>query len=521
MTVVTGFDIAGPGTGGITTGVILDTGGAVANVKAPEFGALGNNVADDTTAIQTAINDVAAEGGGVVFFPAGTYLISAQLNITTANVLLVGVGADSIIKTINNANVNSMVQISHAANCGILLLKLDGNGVNQSGGSGNGVDVYDSTDTLIREITVANSAGPSMFIEGEPNTVQRAKIINCVITGSFSRGIHVYNSSRCLIQGCTIRASVASFTTETILLYQSPLTRVIGNYLTDPANGLLGRNIVAQASNGCTIADNILENLKDDGITLQNSNLCTVSGNTVTGATGSVGPGIAVYLTSQYNTITGNTVTACLNGIMIDGGTGADTPSDCTISNNVAQANTNGGIVLDAAGTATYRRITIVGNVSQGNTTYGIRLQGRGDACNISGNDLNGNGTNYSDGTSPIATANVVQWNLGYNPFIAGIDRTGVRALNTDYVAGVYRRTVHATVTCAATIANAATAGYETTMGGTAFDFSNDVGNNAGLVDTANFQMTFEVDPGGTYAVNSAVGGTSTVTLVRWIEVDW
>jgi hypothetical protein len=105
-------------------------------------------------------------------------------------------------------------------------------------------------------------------------------------------------------------------------------------------------------------------------------------------------------------------------------------------------------------------------------------------------------------------------------PFVAAVDQTGSRALNVDFINGKQRRTVHVTVTCAATVANAATAGYETTIGGTNFDFANDVGANAGVIESGNYQMTFEVDPGGTYAVNSAVGGASTVTLLRWVEVD-
>lgn len=47
------------------------------NVK--EFGALGNNSNDDTSAIQAAIN-AAGVSGGVVFFPPGTYKITSKLN---------------------------------------------------------------------------------------------------------------------------------------------------------------------------------------------------------------------------------------------------------------------------------------------------------------------------------------------------------------------------------------------------------------------------------------------------------
>lgn len=42
-------------------------------VSVKDFGAVGNGVADDTAAIQAAIDAVNAAGGGVVYFPAGTY----------------------------------------------------------------------------------------------------------------------------------------------------------------------------------------------------------------------------------------------------------------------------------------------------------------------------------------------------------------------------------------------------------------------------------------------------------------
>ena len=39
-----------------------------------EFGALADGVSKDTSAIQSAIEQVAKTGGGTVFFPAGCYL---------------------------------------------------------------------------------------------------------------------------------------------------------------------------------------------------------------------------------------------------------------------------------------------------------------------------------------------------------------------------------------------------------------------------------------------------------------
>lgn len=48
--------------------------GLVVNVKAPEYGAVGNGVADDSAAIQAAEDAVAS--GGIVFFPAGDYYLN-------------------------------------------------------------------------------------------------------------------------------------------------------------------------------------------------------------------------------------------------------------------------------------------------------------------------------------------------------------------------------------------------------------------------------------------------------------
>jgi hypothetical protein len=45
-------------------------------ISVKDFGAIGNGIADDTTAIQKAIDTVNKSGGGVVFFPSGTYKVT-------------------------------------------------------------------------------------------------------------------------------------------------------------------------------------------------------------------------------------------------------------------------------------------------------------------------------------------------------------------------------------------------------------------------------------------------------------
>lgn len=63
------------------------------NVKST-YGAQGDGITDDTTALQNAIND-AQTAAGVVFLPAGTYKITSALAITTS-VTIMGVGVEGL-----------------------------------------------------------------------------------------------------------------------------------------------------------------------------------------------------------------------------------------------------------------------------------------------------------------------------------------------------------------------------------------------------------------------------------------
>jgi parallel beta-helix repeat protein len=97
------------GTSGIADGAItsaklaIGLAPSVINVKA--YGAVGNGVVDDTTAIQNAINAANAVGGGCVYFPSGTYLISNSL-IGYSNITFQGDGDSSVIKSAMSLSSN-------------------------------------------------------------------------------------------------------------------------------------------------------------------------------------------------------------------------------------------------------------------------------------------------------------------------------------------------------------------------------------------------------------------------------
>lgn len=75
-------------------------------VSAKDFGAKGDDGADDTAAIRSAIAVLKAAGGGTLYLPKGTYRINDELIIDFNNLTVRGDGAGSIIRTtVTNKNI--------------------------------------------------------------------------------------------------------------------------------------------------------------------------------------------------------------------------------------------------------------------------------------------------------------------------------------------------------------------------------------------------------------------------------
>lgn len=67
------------------------------SISVKDFGAVGNGIANDTVAIQSALTALRLAGGGELFFPAGTYIITSSLYVGSKTRLR-GVGRASLIK---------------------------------------------------------------------------------------------------------------------------------------------------------------------------------------------------------------------------------------------------------------------------------------------------------------------------------------------------------------------------------------------------------------------------------------
>jgi Pectate lyase superfamily protein len=162
---------------------------SVSSVK--HYGAQGNGVTDDTTAIQTAIDAVSADGGGLVFVPAGIYSISSSIAFK-ANVLIKGEYGGTMIKMANGANVPGMFTSSGAIPFfGLHDIMLNGNAPNQN------------LDRVCRGIRLAHSATTPSFGANSPfgNGLDildaHGSFANVVIASIDGHGIETTGGSSC------------------------------------------------------------------------------------------------------------------------------------------------------------------------------------------------------------------------------------------------------------------------------------------------------------------------------------
>lgn len=72
------------------------------NVKDVAYGAVGDGTADDSGAIQAAINAAQAVGGGIVYFPLGVYKCNTGLTVTNVGVSFLGAGWNQSTTTVGS-----------------------------------------------------------------------------------------------------------------------------------------------------------------------------------------------------------------------------------------------------------------------------------------------------------------------------------------------------------------------------------------------------------------------------------
>lgn len=175
-------------------GTILDTGGAVFNVRSATYGAVGNGVADDTAAIQAAMNAAAAVRG-TVLIPPGTYVVTSVR--LAAGITVSGYGA-TLKRPASQPNWTRTLHIpetgtgsySSASDSPLLTIEgltIDGNSANQ--GSYRNYELQQAH---------------LIFLSGNASNAGRlrANLRDLVLRNSVADGISLYTNVDAQISNC-------------------------------------------------------------------------------------------------------------------------------------------------------------------------------------------------------------------------------------------------------------------------------------------------------------------------------
>jgi hypothetical protein len=155
----------------------------VVNVK--DFGAVGDGVADDTTAIQAGINYLESLNGGILYFPQGTYRITSTLTSDNHGVMLKGEGEGNYYGSISSVTLTTPATTIKYEGFGTAAIhftctagayKKVGGGVESifiNCGSGTGSATYGilvtSRDKLtVRNVTIFNATAAAVRTECFP-----------------------------------------------------------------------------------------------------------------------------------------------------------------------------------------------------------------------------------------------------------------------------------------------------------------------------------------------------------------
>jgi hypothetical protein len=123
--------------------------------------------------IQNVIDSL--NNGGIIFFKNGIYPIDSALNISN-NILLRGEGKSSILKLIDNSNINMINIIGN--NVIIMDMTIDGNGQNQLGEECNIAIQANSNHTWIINTYLIDAYGDAIEARGNHGVIARNYIEN-------------------------------------------------------------------------------------------------------------------------------------------------------------------------------------------------------------------------------------------------------------------------------------------------------------------------------------------------------
>ena len=408
------------------------------SVSVKDFGAVGNGVADDTAAIQAALDASLS-----VYIPSGTYKVSAQLDLQTGSTLF-GDGSASEI-TCANGNISIINGVS-TDNCTVRNIKVNVTVAGTAAYTG-AVHFETSENCRVENVEIEGVSWAGVYLEASSY---------CKVTGIYchdfrgtvqdSADVCVYRASRYNVidgnqffgngwHGVLIQEPVAGQTpfknvlsnnrigahkTYGVAVYAitvggiDAFTQIVGNIIEDidgaTLSGNAGAGIYIQGCGGTSIVGNSIRNcclstssltLAPGGISISNLQAgltpCSVSGNTITNIRNYYGVVVASSLGGV--SITGNAIELDTNAASTSVGVYINASSNCLVTSNsisLPNALAGTGIFVFANGVDTENTI-VSNNTVLGGTFAGVRFDRTAAFVNrrvsVSGNMVSGGST--------------------------------------------------------------------------------------------------------------------------------
>lgn len=224
-------------------------------VSVKSFGAVGDGIADDTVAIQRAIDLAASRSGGVVLVPGGTYLISSALTITASGISLRGIscGKSNIRNT--NATGNAL-SISTAAGTVIADISF----THATASTGTGISVANTASSLCSmERVIITGHKTSASLSGGSWVIIEPQFIS---TGAGGNTL-VTNTGTVVVAGLLSSIGAA----DTTVLIGTGSTSIASTSLTAGAVGVnvgagtsfFATNVTSSATSGLVVSATAVE----------------------------------------------------------------------------------------------------------------------------------------------------------------------------------------------------------------------------------------------------------------------
>ena len=361
--------------------------GAPANVS--DYGAVGDGVADDTAAIQSALSS----GSKSIVFPAGTYLVNGALTCSTASVTITA--TEATIKLKNSATNKYILNVT-GANSTVIGGTWDGN---QSNGN-TGPDVFSNYSVRIggNGSTIRNAKSINQYGTGFKGIGNYLTFDGCSVSGVQGYGIFVDQSAGVSYTGNRAVNNFINLTGGDPTFTQGILFTA-GSGQAQTAWELSGNNVIGVNDAGCTDQPICLGVRGNSGVVSNNQtrygsmgfseggDKTVVIGNRFLDLRGTSRIGIEP---SGKQVISGNYVTNSLRGVAITASVNYDGSS---ITNNYIQndAAAGQGIYIQIAATFTGKNIIVANNYVSGKVAF--YAVGNVDNLLINGNVLVGPGS--------------------------------------------------------------------------------------------------------------------------------